>query len=180
MQRNDDKSNKFIGYEYKDVVVKREYVSLYTDGYEHFGWQLEGTAHVLHPVGAISLKFKRDRKIEHKSELVRLQREFDSAADEIDILERSKGLVASITAYAIGVIGTVFMGGSIFSIAYGNNIPLMIMLAIPGFTGWIVPYFLYARFRKNKTIKVTPLIDDKYDEIYEITKRANAFAANAA
>lgn len=163
----------FIGYEYHDVTVKRSMVSVYTDGYENFGWQLEGTEYAMGTVDSVILKFKRDRKIRNKTELTRLQRNFDACVGGIVALENSKMVKASIVAYAVGIIGTAFMAGSVFTVTSGL-IPLCIILAVPAFAGWILPYFLFKSIVKKKTAEVNPLIDQKYDEIYTICEKANS------
>lgn len=50
---------------------------------------------------------------------------------------------------------------------------LCILLAVPGFLGWIVPYFLYKKIAEKQTQKITPLIEAKYDEIYEICEKGH-------
>ena len=47
------------------------------------------------------------------------------------------------------------------------------IFAIPGFLGWILPYFLYKKIVRNQTEKLTPMIEAKYDEIYEICEKGN-------
>lgn len=163
----------FIGYEYKDITVKRMMEPVYADGYSNFGWALEGTSTSVQNVGSVTLKFKRDRKIRNKVELTRLQRQFDACVAEIETLESSKVTGASIAAYLIGIVGTAFMAGSVFAYE-ADLLPLTIILAIPGFAGWIIPNFCYRGIRKQKTNKVSPLIDQKYDEIYEACQKANA------
>ncbi|MNJ50069.1 hypothetical protein D3C77_453310 [compost metagenome] len=87
-------------------------------------------------------------------------------------MERSKSIVASTVAYILGVAGTGFMAGSVF--AYNaDSLALSIILAIPGFIGWIIPYFCYANLYKKKSNAVTPLIDQKYDEVYDVCEKAN-------
>jgi hypothetical protein len=140
--------HQFVGYEYKDITVKRSRETVYTDGYPHFGWALEGTSTPLQNAGSVTMKFKRDRKIQSKVELTRLQRQFEACAAKIDHLERSKVTGASVWAYTIG-------------------------LAVPGFIGWIIPYFSYRGIHKKRTGKVTPLIDQKYDEIYEVCEKGS-------
>jgi hypothetical protein len=164
--------NNFIGYEYKDITVKRSMEPIYADGYANFGWVLEGVSTPIQSVGSVTMKFKRDRKIRNKAELSRLQRQFDSCAAEIDALERSQIIGASAAAYSIGILGAAFMAGSVFAYL-ANMLPLSVILAIPGFAGWIIPYFCYCTIRKKKTDKTAPLIDQKYDEIYEVSKKAN-------
>lgn len=162
----------FVGYEYKDVTVKRAMESVVADGYENFGWKLEGTSVPIQSIGSVTMKFKRDRKIRNKAELSRLQRQFDAAVAEIDRLEVSKVVGASAAAYGVGIVGAAFMAGSVFAVT-GGAVPLSIVLAVPAFVGWILPYFLYNNLRRKKTDQVAPLIDQKHDEIYELCEKAN-------
>lgn len=166
----------FIGYEYKDVTVHRSMESVYADGYTQFGWTLEGTGIPIQSLSSVTMKFKRDRKIRNKAELTRLQRQFEACVEAIERLEISKTVGASAAAYAIGIVGSAFMAGSVFTYNAGM-IPLFIILAIPGFVGFIIPYFCYLRIRRKKTEQVTPLIDQKYDEIYEVCENANGLLA---
>lgn len=174
----------FIGYEYKNITVKEKLMSMYLDGYENFGWQLEGTSESnlgvqLEGISKgipgrkeVVLKLKRDRKIRNKAELTRLQRQFDACMNEIITLENSKVIGASAAAYIVGIIGTAFMAGSVFAYIGGLMLP-SIILSVPGFAGWIVPYLLYFKIKMKKTTQVEPLIDQKHDEIYQVCERAN-------
>lgn len=164
--------NNFIGYEYKDVTVSRDMESVYADGYHNFGWALEETTLSMNNIFSVVMKFKRDRKTSNKTELTRLQHQFDACVAEIKTLERSKDIGASAVAYFIGVVGTAFMAGSVFAYL-GSMLPLSIIFAIPGFVGWIIPYFCYCTIQRKKTTKAAPLISQKYDEIYEVCEKAN-------
>lgn len=143
------------------------------DGYANFGWILEGTSSPTGKVDHIMLKLKRDRKIRNKAELTRLQRQFEACATEIQNLEFSKYVKASAVAYVIGVIGTGFMAGSVFSML-ADKVIFSVILAIPAFVGWVIPYLCYRNIFHTKAAQVAPLIDQKYDEIYEVCKKANA------
>ncbi|MBY9086465.1 hypothetical protein KIH86_19850, partial [Paenibacillus sp. HN-1] len=167
---------QFVGYEYKDITVKRIMEPVFTDGYPNFGWVLEGTSTPVGSVGSVTLKFKRDRKIRNKVELTRLQRQFESCTTEIQTLERSKTITASVLGYVLGVSGTAFMAGSVFA-NINDLFVLSIVLAIPGFIGWIIPYFCYSRIRQTKTEQLIPMIDRKYDEIYEVCEKGNGLLA---
>ena len=164
----------FIGYEYKDVTVPGDMASVYADGYVNFGWSLEGSDVPSAPAGSdtVALKFKRDRKIRNKAELTRLQAQFESCAGEIVTMERSKTTTASIAAYTVGIVGCAFMAGSVFAYL-GGLLPLCIVLAVPGFLGWLIPYFAHQKIKKDKTAKLAPLINQKYDEIYAVSEKAN-------
>ena len=171
------KEKNFIGYEYRDITVDRSMESMYIDGYQNFGWELDSSAGLPVGIGSVTLKFKRDRKIRNKAELTRLQRQFDANVNEITRMEKSKGDSASIVAFTVGMIGTAFMAGSVFAVTSGLIIACII-LALPAFIGWALPYFLYKSTYAKKTAKVTPFIDGKYDEIYETCERANKLLGN--
>lgn len=163
----------FVGYEYTNVTVKRSVANLYEDSYENFGYELESKSDIVGKIDSVLMRFKRDRKIRNKSELTRLQRNFDSCVNEVIELEKSKYIMASIVAYIIGIIGTAFMAGSVFFVTAGMVVPCII-LAVPAFVGWALPYFLYKNIVKKKTAELTPLIDEKYDEIYDICEKAHS------
>lgn len=106
--------DSFVGYEHKSIIVDGDMESMYADGYQNFGWMLESTSKPQAGVNTIAMKFKRDRKIRNKAELTRLQRQFDTCASKITRMENSK-----------------------------NSHTLAIVLTLPGFIGWILPYFLH-------------------------------------
>lgn len=168
-----EEKQKFIGYEYRDVAIKKDISAIVIDGYENFGWQVDSSTTPMQPTNSVTIKFKRDRAIRNKAELTRLQRQFDADLEEIQKLESSKTTTAATVAFLVGIIGTAFMAGAIFAID-AEKIMLMIALAVPGFVGWVLPYFIFNKLRYQKTKAITPLIDQKYDEIYAITKQGNS------
>ena len=94
---------------------------------------------------------------------------------EIDKLEQSKSRTAFIWALNIGILGTAFMAGSVFAVTHEPPIYwLCILLAVPGFAGWIAPYFIYRKLYAERTKKVQPLIEAKQDEIYEICEKGHS------
>jgi len=169
-----NKSRDFVGYEYKDITVDRNMESVYADGYQNFGWKLEEKSGVVTGINSSFLKFKRDRKILNKAELTRLQRQFDACVGEIVALEKSKTTNAMIASLIIGLIGCAFLAGSVFAVTAGPpNILLCIIFGLPGIVCWILPYFVYKAMSLKRSQKVEPLIDAKYDEIYEVCEKAN-------
>jgi len=167
----------YIGYDYKTVTAGSNKLSLYLDAYECFGWIPDDSVPTREFAGVVTLKLKRDRKILNKAELTRLQLHFEACMDEIVILEHSKTRFATICSISAGVIGTIFMAGSVFAIT--NEPPLIalcIMLGIPGLVGWALPYFLFKHFSNKRVAKVAPLIEQKYDEIHEICEKGHALS----
>ena len=181
MDNSGIKKKEFIGYEYKEVIAESSKASFLIDGYENFGWKLEENIYEdyrknINPQRQrrVILRFIRSRKIVNKMELTRLQRNFEACVDEIETLENSKTSAATMYALILGILGTAFMAGSTFAVtAQPPHIILCILLAIPGFLGWIFPYFIYKRVLLKQTEKLTPLIENKYDEIYSICEKGS-------
>ena len=169
---------KYMGYEYKEIAADSRMVSLLLDGYESFGWEVNDSMPDSSMGGKLGsrtvIRLKRDRRILNKAELTRLQRNFEACVLEIQTLEHRKTSTAAAYAIILGVIGAAFMAGSTFAVtAQPPHYILCILLAIPGFLGWIFPYFLYKKIVGKQTEKIIPLIEAKYDEIYEICEKGN-------
>lgn len=185
MSDMEKKSREFIGYEYKEIITDSSKVSFLLDGYENFGWEQDEhmaemsaenyTVKSYHPPQKkVVLRLKRNRKIINKMELTRLQRNFEACVSEIEELEKSKTSAATAFAIILGILGTAFMAGSTFAItAPVPHVILCILLAVPGFMGWILPCFVYKKAVRKQTAKVNPIIEEKYDEIYEICEKGN-------
>ncbi len=175
------RKREFVGYEYKEVITDKSRVSLLLDGYENFGWETDGNTYEKfgenknpRKQDKVILRLKRNRKIINRMELTRLQRNFESCVREIEILEKSKTSAATMYALIIAVLGTAFMAGATFAVtAQPPRVILCILLAIPGFIGWIIPLFVYKRVQGKRIEEVTPLIEEKYDEIYELCEKGN-------
>ena len=200
--------NNFVGYEYKRVVVPNEQESLWCDSMQSFGWIVDKrkAAHVkpvwgpirlmLAPLALLpgfpfakmikdhdsdtqtELTFKRDKRIEGKAELVRLQAQFENYARGIESLENTKSFGARIAAYVIALIGTAFMAGSVFAMLAGM-IPLTVILAIPAFVGWVLPYFIFRSMTSKRTKTVEPQIEKQYDGIYDVCQQASSVFVGA-
>ncbi len=165
----------FVGYEYQEITAPAGKVSFYLDCYENFGWQMDGNVPVFSGKRHATLRMKRDRKLIHKMELTRLQRHFEACAKEIEVLEKSKTSVASAWALVVGILGTAFMAGATFAVTHEPPMILLcIILAIPGFIGWALPYFLHRHIAAKRAKKIQPMIEAKQDEIYQICEKGHA------
>lgn len=165
----------YIGYEYKEVAVRPEQASFYLDCYENFGWSGDENIAAARGSQLTTLRLKRDRKIVNKMELTRLQRHFEACAREIDALEKAKTATATVAALSVALIGTAFMAGSTFAVVHEPPIIwLCILLAVPGFLGWILPYFLYHWAVRKKTGEIQPMIEAKREEIYEVCEKGHS------
>lgn len=175
----------FIAYEYLSLTVDSEKEPLYIDCYENFGWLLinnsalvEKEDYFINNVPSnyhkkINIKFKRDRKIKNKAQLLSLQRKLESSLKEIERLEKEPYSKAFILALTIGIIGTIFLAVSVFSITAAT--PLYVPCVISGVIGivlWIMPYFIYKNKYRAKEQENISLIDEQYNNIYNICEQA--------
>lgn len=165
----------FVGYEYKEIAIPTDRVSLYIDCYENFGWQVDENMPAVSKPHQTTVRLKRNRKIVNKMELTRLQRHFEACVKEIETLEKAKTSAASIWALSVGVIGTAFMAGSTFAVTHEPPLILLcILLAVPGFIGWALPYFLYRHISIKQAKKIQPMIEAKHEEVYEICEKGHS------
>lgn len=171
--KNTDK-NPFVGYEYKKITVPKEQLSMYLDCYECFGWFTDEHITVKNGPSQVEIQMKRDRKLINRTELTRLQHHFESCANEIKRLEESKSSVAKMWTLIAGMIGTAFMAGSTFAITHEPPVIwLCILLAVPGFIGWILPCFLYRVIYRKQEEKVKNFINEKHEELYEVCEKGH-------
>lgn len=191
----------YTAYEYKEMTVKKELEPLAVDGYKNFGWKVENSRpatqkHVWGPFRVMlaplallpgtpfkkmiqnheseterSIYLKRNKDIFSKNELNRLQIQFEKIVEEISSIEVSKTTGASIAAYMVGMIGTVFMALSVFSYLAGI-LQICIILAVPGFLGWILSAIVYKVVKERRIRKLIPIIQDKYDDIDQVCEKA--------
>lgn len=166
---------KYRSYEYLEISVPESKASFYFDCYESFGWQQDENFPPQGIKGKILIKLKRDRKLLNKTELTRLQRHFEANMEEIAALERSKTTTADLWALTAGLLGTAFMAGATFAaVADPPIIWLCVLLAIPGFLGWITPYWIHRAAKDKKTRQVQPFIEAKMEEIYELCEKGHS------
>ncbi len=176
----------YIAYEYKELIIDADRTSLWLDAFENFGWEIDSREGITNTaiknpnskiVSKTIVHLKRNRKLVNKAELTRLQRNFEACMKEIDALERSKTSKATAYSIIVGVIGTAFMAGSVMAITMNEyTVPMIVLsvvLAIPGIIGWIAPYFIYKRIVSRQSVRINELIEQKYDEIYEICEKGS-------
>lgn len=175
----------FVAYEYLSLNVKAEKEPLYIDCYENFGWMLiHHTALVdqddyyinhsnVYHNKLVNIKFKRDRRIKNKVQLLSLQRKLELALKEVEKLEKEPDSVGMIWAFTIGIIGTIFLAFSVFSITASNPLYVLgVLCGIVGIVGWILPYFVYKRMKAKQEQENVILLEEQYNTIYDSCEQA--------
>lgn len=196
-----EKEKKYVGYDYKSVTVSRKLESAWEDGYSSFGWEVEKSQpaiekHVWGPLclivaplallpgkffknmvqdheseDRVELKLKRDKQVRNKNELNRLQVTMEGTLNEMEHMEATKTMGASVGAYVTGLLGTVCMGFSVFGYL-AANMASCIGFAVPGFIGWILAFVLYHFLKSKKEKAVAEAMEQKFEEINNVFKQA--------
>lgn len=170
MSENVMNESKFTMNEYMEVEVNQKQLELCKDCYRALGWIIASTNS---GIGKATMRLQRDRKIKNHEQLGTLQRNCEEAFKSIEQLEESKTTKAMAVSLGTGIVGTVFMGCAVFAYLAGK-IELHVFLAIPGFIGWGLPYFLYKNIKKKSSAKIEPMIAHNYDMIYESCEKATS------
>lgn len=164
----------FITYEYRTKTVKAKDRTRVIDMSEAFGWEVTGTASTIE---GVTVSLKRDRKIKHKQELMKLERQADETFSAINKLNSAKTLTASVFAYIFGCIATLILGGGMcMTMLTENNVPAFvggIVLGIAGIVLCSVNYLIYKKIEEKKTVQVIPLIDDNEEKLANILAKGN-------
>jgi hypothetical protein len=164
----------FITYEYRTKTVKAKDRTRVMDMSEAFGWEVTGTTPTIE---GVTVSLKRDRKIKHKQELMKLERQADETFSAINKLNSAKTLTASVFAYIFGCIAALILGGVMcMTMLTENNVPAFvggIVLGIAGIVLCSVNYLIYKKIEEKKTVQVIPLIDDNEEKLANILAKGN-------
>ena len=165
----------YIGYEYRELTLPEERASFVLDGYESFGWVPDPNRPARVRGHRVTLYLKRDRKILNKMELTRLQRHFEACLAQADRLKKAPGQAASLWALLTALLGTAFMAGAVLAVTHQPPLySLMVLLAVPGFAGWILPLLVHRQVLRRRTEKTRSLLDAQYDQIYQLCEKGHA------
>jgi len=199
-------SNKenFVGYEYKTVNATSDSAGMYIDCMENFGWSLvendgydvQDLLSNLNPVNlgrniasaaqtfgetadaapAMTLKFKRDRRIENKQQLDKLEREYEAALSAISKVERKNSAQTMGVSLGTGIIGAVFVGLAVYNFI-SSNVVLGVVFAVIGAIGWTIGFFSNRKVGNKKSAQTEPYIQEQMNIVYDVCEKAHALLA---
>ena len=180
-----ENKDKIITYEYITIYVKKEQEPVYIDTYNCLGWELVDSeiAGDIHNLLSTKLSFKRNRKINNKQALIKIQRDIDIKFKNIEKMESQKEIKASFNAYGIGIIACVFLALSVFMITGYIDLgaitfSLQVILGGIGVLLCIPPYFIYKNTLALKNEELEPLINREYEDISEKCEEADLLINN--
>jgi len=169
-----EENKKYISYDYLEVKASEKNASWLIDGYRNFGWQLDSNFQSRSAYSKNTIQLKRARNILNKPELTRLQQHFQAVFDECEILEARKHLYATIASVSVGLMGTILVALSVFSITLWNyDFSTCLLFGIPGIALWALPLLVYPFVLKQQHKKINPLIERKKEEIDSICEKGS-------
>lgn len=100
-------------YDYKNKTVKQSEQTAETDFYGAFGWEPADISPAM--PGSVTITFRRDRKAEHKAELVRLEKKAEGLRENGAKLKKERTRGASVFAWTFGSCSALLLGGGMTS-----------------------------------------------------------------
>ena len=163
-------------YDYKTIKVKRNIETLVCDTYENLGWKLTSTSAVEGSIFYVNLSFKRDRKIENKIELLKLQENADNVITNIENLQNKKKNAGFIGALTTGIVGALTFGGGMSMTMLLHGIGYMlggIAIGLVGIGICALAYPLFKQINKKKNTEIQPILESEYDKLSDICEQAS-------
>ena len=165
----------FVTYEYMSKLAKTNEQAQVCDIYEAFGWEVTSVQNNVGGTAIIS--FRRDRKIKHKAELSKLERQANETYEEIQKLEKSKTTSANVFAFSFGTAAAlVFGGGMSLCLLKTSDVPSLVGGIVLGIVGAVlcgVNYLAYKSIARKKTKQALPLIDEKQEKLANLLEKGN-------
>lgn len=163
-----------VVYDYKTIRVKRSIETLVCDTYENLGWELTNTSSVEGSIFYVNLSFKRNRKTENKTELLKLQEKADSVIATIENLQSKKKTAGTGSSVGLGVVGALTFGGGMSMCMLLSGVGYMlggIALGIVGAGICALAYPLFKKVNKKKGDQIQPILESEYDKLADICEQ---------
>lgn len=176
----------FIAYDYLKLEVLPDLEQLYVDCYQSFGWELTKVSEkninqdyyinsrtfIENPL--VTLKFKRNRKIKNKAELLKLQKSMEDSFKKINKLKKEPELISTMYSMILGVVGLLFVFFSFLSLTSKTPFYILgVINGIVGAVGIVLAFFMYNKKRKQLQEKNEIIIEEQYNDISEYCEKAN-------
>lgn len=175
MRKNIEQSDS-TDYEYMKRTVSEKELALVQTGYECFGWQPDAQFAVPQKnADYITVYLKRDKKLLNRTELTRLQHNFEACLEEIGVLQSSVTHMARGISVIVGVVGLALSVGAILAASVSPPLfGLSIVLGAFGIAGLVSPIFFYRKVLRHRKQTAAPLIEEKKKEMNTVMERGRA------
>lgn len=172
-----ENKNEVTINDYKTISVRRQMEMMTADAYECLGWELVGSSVSERAIFSVNLLFKRERRIANKRNLLELQEKVDSSLKKIETLQKKKKNAGLTSALTTGIIGTLTFGGGMSMIMeLGiDTVGYMIggiALGVVGLGICALAWLVNKKVRRNKIVKIDPLLEIEYNKLSDICEEA--------
>ena len=165
-----------ITYDYKTIRVKRNMETMASDAYESLGWQPVNSSIAEGFIFNVNLSFKRDRKIEDKQKLLKLQEKVDSTLSNIETLQDRKRSAGTTPALSVGVAGALVLGGGMSMVMLlGGALGFMIggiALGIVGMGICALAMPVYKKTKKKQFAEIESALENEFNKLADICEEA--------
>lgn len=162
-------------YDYKTVRVRRETETMLCDAYATLGWEIVDSSFVTPTLSHVNVNFKRNRKIQNKTELTVVQDKLDGVISNIEKLRVKQKHAGIPEAITVGTIGTLTFGGgmsmvmTIGGMAFTiGGIALGVVGIGIGLWGWLVHNLIH----KKKLKKIEPALESEFAKLSDLCDEA--------
>ena len=170
-----------ISYDYKTVRVKRDMEVMLTDAYQNLGWEVTNTSMAEGSLTSVNVSFKRDRKIENKAELLKLQSKIDNSLSIIEKLQSKKKNAGVPEGITVGTIGVLAFGGGMSMTLTLSGIGFLIggiALGLVGIGIGLLGWLTHNKIQKKKLAKIEPVMENELDKLSDLCEQANKLLKN--
>lgn len=170
----------FVVYEYKTETFKAKDRARAVDEAEAFGWEAAETGKAIGD--SYSVTFRRDRKIAHRAELIRLEKRAKETREQVDLLQKSKTRGATVFGWIFGTCSALITGGGMSLVMADQSTTVKmaagIVLGIVGIVMCCLTYPIYGKIALKKTKEVSPAIDAGEEVLANLLEQGNDLLQN--
>lgn len=171
----ENEERKAITYDYKTVRVSRAMEAMLADAYENLGWEVTSTTMAEGGLNYVNISFKRDRKVEHKTELIKIQEKIDVILADIDKVQRQKKSAGVAEGITVGVLGALTFGGGMSMTMLLEGVGYMIggiALGVVGIGIGLLGWLTHNKIQKRKLAKLEPIYQSDLDKLSDLCEEA--------
>ncbi|MGN1201131.1 MAG: hypothetical protein ACI4R8_02575 [Candidatus Caccovivens sp.] len=169
-------SENAITFDYKSIKVKREMETMVCDAYENLGWELTSTNTAEGNPFEVILSFKRNRKIENKMNLLKLEQKIDASLKEIESFQRKRKNAGVVAGISTGVVGILAFGGGMSMCLCLEGLGYLlggIAISVVGVGIGLFAWWLAKKIKKKKSESLTPIIESELDNLADLCEKAS-------
>jgi len=159
---------EFIAYEYKTVYVSKDRSQLFFDLIDNFGWEVTKKENCF---SKVKVDLRRKYSQQTYGQIVEQEKTFFDSFDKLEKIKSTKKDSGTLISLTIGLIGTSFMAGAVFSFL-ASKIILMVSLAIPAFVLWAIAPLIYKKLVNKSQAKANIESAILQEIIYRMSKSA--------